>query len=92
MVEPHPKAALNPSEAAQLAAWAKEEFAKGKLTQTQLDRQFDELQTPLEDRNTTDVRSPEVRQIDALHPPAKPNDYIIRYHTPGQEPPVIRRK
>ena len=51
-----------------------------------------ELNTPQEQRNTTDTRSPEVKQLDTPHPPAKPNDYLIRYYTPGQEPPVIPKE
>ena len=88
MVEPHPKAALSPTESAQLAQWAKEDFAKGKITQAQLEQQFTELNTPQEQRNTTDTRTPEQKQLDTLHPPAKPNDYIIRYSIPGQETPM----
>ena len=34
-------------------------------------------------------RTPEQKQLDTLHPPAKPNEYLIGYYTPGQEPPVI---
>jgi hypothetical protein len=92
MVEPHPKATLSETEAAQMAQWAMEEFAAGKLTQAQLDQQFADLNTPQEPRNTTDTRTPEQKQLDTLHPPVKPNEYIIRYYKPGQEPPVVPKE
>ena len=88
MVKPHPKAAVSVTEAAQLAAWAKEDYSAGKITQAQLEAQFAELNTPQADRNTTDTRSPEQRQLDTLHPPAKDSEYTIRYGLAGQAMPM----
>ena len=84
MFEPHPKAALSPTESAQLAQWAKENFAKGKITQAQLEQQFNELNTPQKAGRTTDPKTPEQQQLDVLHPPAKASEYTIRYYRPAK--------
>jgi hypothetical protein len=31
-----------------------------------------------------DMRSPEVKELDAQFPPAKPEEFVIRYGDPGQ--------
>jgi hypothetical protein len=37
------------------------------------------------ERQEPDARSPEVKQLDAHFPAAKPEEYLIRYGEPGQE-------
>ena len=85
MVAPHSKEALSEGESAQLAAWAKEDFAKGKLTQAQLDRQFDDLDTPQEERVLEAPLPPDQQKLNALHPPERESEYTIRYGGPDGE-------
>ena len=38
------------------------------------------------DAQGPDMRSPELKELDAQFPPAKPEEFVIRYGVPGQEP------
>jgi hypothetical protein len=87
LVKPHTHG-LSPADAKMMAEWTKQDLASGKITQAQADTIFSDLNTPMEER-ALDTRTPEQKQLDMLHPPAKLNEYLIRYYTPGQEPPVI---
>ena len=89
LVEPHTKASVTTAEAATMAGWIKADLAAGKMTQAQADRAFAELNTPLEQR-LPDVRSDEEKMLDKQFPAAKPEDYIIRYGLPGQEPEMTK--
>jgi hypothetical protein len=80
----HTKAGVSPTEAAQLAEWAKQDFQKGRITQAQLDEQFDALQTPPEQR-AGDTRTPAVKELDHLDgPPAQAHEYVFDLRAPGQ--------
>ena len=76
LVEPHSKTGLSPSKAAQMAGWVKDDLAKGRITQAQADKVFDDLGTPPESREP-DAQSDEAKAIDAAFPPGKA-DYTIR--------------
>lgn len=90
-VEPHTKASISDAEAAQIARDIREDVAKGKITQTVADARFAELNTPVEQR-APDTRTAEQKQLDAQFPTAKASDYVLRYYTPGQEPPVMPKE
>jgi hypothetical protein len=73
-----------------MTGWIREDVAKGKMTQAQADKAFDDLGTPPEQRATpADVRSDEVRLLDQHFPAARPEDYQIRYADPGHSPPPM---
>jgi len=72
-----------------MAGWIKADLAAGKMTQTQADKAFAQLNTPLEQRGP-DTRSDEQKLLDAQFPAAKPEDYIIHYGIPGQEPEMTK--
>jgi hypothetical protein len=84
LVEPHTKASVSTAEAAIIQGWIKDDLAKGKLTPEQAAKAFDDMNTPLDQRGP-DTRSDEEKMLDKQFPPAKPEDYIIRYGDPGQE-------
>jgi hypothetical protein len=84
-VEPTPQADLTPAEASQMAEWAKQDLAKGKITAGQAEKIFTDLNTPLEQRGP-DTRTDQRKLLDKQFPPAKESEYLIRYYTPGQEP------
>jgi hypothetical protein len=90
-VEPTTQAELTPAQASKMAQWAREDLLAGKITQAQADKQFAELNTPLDQRGP-DTRSDEEKLLDKQFPPAKPEDYRIQYYTPGQAPPVIPKE
>jgi hypothetical protein len=69
---------LTPSEAEIVAGWIKEDVAKGKVTQGQAEKSFNQLNVPAEER-APDTRSEEEKTLDLLSPPAKPEDYRIQY-------------
>jgi hypothetical protein len=84
-VEPHTKASVSDAEAATMAGWIKEDLAKGKITQAQADKAFDDLGTPLDQRLTpADTRSDEQRLIDQHFPVGRPEEFSIRYGRPGE--------
>ena len=73
-----------------MAGWIRGDVAKGKMTQAQADKAFDDLGTPPEQRATpADVRSDEVRLLDQHFPAARPEDYQIRYADLGHSPPPM---
>jgi hypothetical protein len=51
-----PQVEISQSEAAIMVQWAKEDLLAGKITQAQADKQFAELNTPLDQRGP-DTRS-----------------------------------
>jgi hypothetical protein len=63
----------------------------GNLSTLEVARALNVLRAAGEPQES-DGRSPEVRELDAQFPPAKESDYIIRYYTPGQEPPVMPKE
>jgi hypothetical protein len=90
VVEPHSKAGVSDTEAAKIAAWTREDLAAGKISQSQADKIFSELNVPAEDRVTkADTRSDEQKLIDAHFPVAKPEEFSIRYADPGQVTPRL---
>lgn len=88
-VKPTTQADLTSAEASKMAEWAKEDLAKGKITQARADAIFTDLNTPLDQRGP-DTRSDEEKMLDKHFPAAKPEDYIIRYGLPGQEPEMTK--
>jgi hypothetical protein len=85
--EPHTKASLSDAEAATMAEWTRKDLAGGKITQTQADAIFNELNVPLE-QHAPDTRSDEEKMLDKQFPVTKAEDFIIRYGLPGQELPM----
>jgi hypothetical protein len=84
LVEHHSDSGLSP-EAVTMAGWIREDLAKGRMTQADADKAFDELGTPLDQRTTPpDARTDEQLLLDAHFSGAKPEEYQIRYTTPGQ--------
>jgi hypothetical protein len=70
--------------------WQRERRSKPKKKiQTQADRAFADLNTPLEQRGP-DTRTDEQETLDWHFPAAKPEDYIIRNGLPGQEPEMTK--
>jgi hypothetical protein len=92
LVEPHPKASLSASEATTMQGWIKQDLASGKMTPEQAAKAFDDIGTPMDQRGSETPQSAEQQQLDQQFPPAKPEDYLIRYYTPGQEPPVMPKE
>jgi hypothetical protein len=88
LVEPNGQNGVSASEAALLAEWAKQDLLSGKITQTQADQQFAELNTPMEQRTTEDLRTDEMKLLDQHFPVAKLEDYLIRYGGPGEDVPM----
>jgi hypothetical protein len=86
-VEPHPKASVSASEAAQMIEWHKAELTAGKITQEQANKIFDQLGATPEQR-APDTRSDEARQLDATFPPGKPSDYASCMAFPSQDVPI----
>jgi hypothetical protein len=80
-----PQAEISQSEALKFAEWAKADLRAGKITQAQADKQFAELNTPLDQRGP-DQRTDEQKALDQQFPPAKPTDYRIAYGEAGREP------
>ena len=91
VVEPTTKGDLSAAEAATMAEWTKADLLVGKITPEQATQQFNELNIPLEQRGP-DTRTAEQKTLDKQFPPAKESEYLIRYYTPGQEPPVIPKE
>ncbi len=87
-VEPYRPANLSPSHTAEWIEIEKANLAAGKTTPEEATRRFDALGASPEQRGP-DTRSDEVKQFDAAFPPAKPEDFIIRYHEPGQFAPPM---
>jgi hypothetical protein len=91
LVEPHSHAGISHSQAAQMIEWEKDNLAKGKISPEEATRRFDALGATAEQR-APDTRSDAVKQLDEHFPPAKESEYLIRYYTPGQEPPVMPKE
>jgi hypothetical protein len=66
-----------------MAGWVKDDLAKGRITQAQADKVFDDLGTPPESREP-DAQSDKAKALDAAFPPGKASDYTIRYGGPGE--------
>jgi hypothetical protein len=89
-VELHSHAGLYESEAATMADWTRQDVASGKLIPEAAAKIFDDLGTPMDQRVTPpDTRSDEQKLIDQHFPPAKPEEFSIRYADPGQSPPPM---
>lgn len=89
LVEHHSDSGLSP-EAVTMAGWIREDLAKGRMTQADADKAFDELGTPLDQRTTrADLRSPEQQLLDAHFPVARPEEFRIAYADPGQAAPPM---
>ena len=82
-----PLGELHAKEAVTMAGWIKEDLASGKITQEQASKAWDQLGTSLEQR-APDTRTDEMKALDAAFPPAKGEEYLIRYHPPGQDMPL----
>lgn len=83
---------LNATEAATMAMWVRDDAAKGKVTPEQAATSFDQLNAPPELR-APDTRSADEKELDALFPAAKPEEYLIQYDhlDPNQPiPPEVR--
>lgn len=78
---------ISTSEAATVALWIKDDLANGKLTPAQADKAFTDLSTPMEQRGP-DLRSENQRELDAHFPPARPQDYVIRYDHLNPDDPI----
>jgi hypothetical protein len=87
LVDHHSDSGLSP-EAVTMAGWIREDLAKGKMTQADADKAFDELGVPA-DQRAPDTRSPEVKMLDEQFPIAKETDYIIPWYAPGQTPAQV---
>lgn len=75
-------------EAATVAQWIKEDLAAGKLSPDAAAKAFDELQTPMEQREP-DKRSEEQKELSRHFPVARPEEYLIRWGDPGQDAPEM---
>jgi hypothetical protein len=88
LVEPYSPSGLSPSHAAQWIEIEKDNLAAGRITPEEATRRFDALGATPEQR-APDTRSDEMKQLDAHFPPAKAEDYLIRYGSPGQPYPTM---
>lgn len=84
-----PQAEITQAEAAIMIGWEKDNLAKGRITLEEANKRFDSLGATVEQR-APDTRSDEVKQLDAHFPPAKQEDFLIRYGVPGQELPMTK--
>ena len=92
LVEHYSDSGLSP-EAVKMAGWIREDLAKGKMTQADADKAFDELGTPLDQRTTpADTRTDEPKLIDQHYPVAKPEEFSMRYADPGQPAPPMTKE
>lgn len=88
-----PQTDLSEAQAAKIVEWTREDLNSGKITAAQANSIFNDLGTPAEQRIITkDTRSQEQILLDQHFPPAKESDFVIRYYTPGQEPPVMPKE
>jgi hypothetical protein len=88
-----PTAPITASQATSMAGWIKEELAKGKMTQAEAVKAFDDLGTPADQRVTpADTRTDEQRLIDEQFPVAKPDEFFIRYADPGRPAPPMSKE
>ena len=72
-----------------MAGWVKDDLAKGKIIPEEATKRFDSLNATAEQR-ALDTRSEDVKQLDAHFPPAKPEEFLIRYGLPGHELPMTK--
>jgi hypothetical protein len=92
-VAPHSHAGISETEAATMAGWVKEDLAKGKITQAQADKIFDDLNVSAGQRVTpADQRTDDQRLIEEHFPAARESNYTISYYPPGQAPPVLPKE
>ena len=83
------KTSLSLSESSKMAEWAKADFKAGRISEAQMLQQFDELQTPPEQRDTVETRTPEQLLVDQQFPIPRPEAYLVRLYSPGNEPARI---
>ena len=83
-----PQGEISPAQAAQMIEWEKENLAKGKITPEEAAKRFDALGATPEQR-APDTRTDEQRLLDVQFSGAKPEEYQIRYATPGQAWPEM---
>jgi hypothetical protein len=81
---------LSPAQAEQMIGWIRDDLAKGKLSPEKAAAAFDQLQATPEQR-AGDTRSDAEKQIDRAYPPAKPEDYLIRWKEPGDPTPMTEQ-
>lgn len=92
LVEHHSDSGLSP-EAVKMAGWIREDLAKGKMTQADADKAFDDLGVPADQRVTTpDTRTDEQKLIDQHFPVAQPEEFRIAYANPGQVAPPMTKE
>jgi hypothetical protein len=87
-VEPYSPSGLSPSHAAQWIEIEKDNLAAGRITLEEANKRFESLGAAPEQR-APDTRSDEIKQLDAHFPPAKAEEYLIRYGEPGQPYPTM---
>lgn len=79
VVEPSTQASVSQSEYTTLLDWAREDLAKGTITQAQFDQIFSEMETPATDR-APDTRSEDAKLLDQHFPiPKSPTEYTIQH-------------
>lgn len=80
---------LNDTQTASVAAWIREDLAKGRITAEAAQRAFDELGTPATDRAPV-MKTEAARELEAAgFIPAKAEDFTLRMYPPGEEPAVV---
>lgn len=88
-VEPY--SPVNPRYAEQWIEAEKANLANGKITPEEATRRFDALGATPEQR-APDTRSEYVRQLDRAFPPARPEEFLIQWHPPGQQPTTLSKE
>lgn len=92
-IEPYSHASINEAQGAQIVRDIQKDLATGKISQAVADERFAQMNTPMDQRvPPPDTRTDEQKLIDTHFPPAKENDYLIRYYPPGQEPAVMPKE
>ncbi len=73
-----------------MAGWTRADLQSGKISTEQAEKIFDDLGTPADQRVTPpDTRTDEQRLLDTHFSGAKPEEYQIRYASPGQPWPEM---
>ena len=70
-----------------MIGWTKSDLLSGKITPEKANHILNQLGATAEQR-APDSRTPEGKQLDTQFPPAKPEDYLIRWKEPGDPTPM----
>lgn len=74
-----------------MISWLKADLAAGKISPEAAAKAFGQLGATAE-QLAPDTRSNDVKALDQAFPPARPEEFLIRYAAPGQSEEMVRTK